>query len=45
MGPWGFVLAAYALVFAVLLAYWYRVERGIRALEHGTEAAPGRPRP
>jgi hypothetical protein len=45
MGPWGFVVLAYALVLAVLLTYWYRVERGIRALEHGTDAPSVRPRP
>jgi hypothetical protein len=45
MGPWGFVLLAYALVVTVLLAYWYRVERGIRALERGTDASPAPPRP
>jgi HAMP domain-containing protein len=32
-----FVLAAYALVFGVLLMYWRRVERGIRALERGAD--------
>jgi len=35
MGHWGFVLAAYALVFGVLLAYWWRVESAIRRLERG----------
>jgi HAMP domain-containing protein len=46
MGHWGFVLAAYALVLAVLLGYWYGVERGIRALERATAGAPPtRPRP
>ena len=30
-------LAAYGLVFGVLLAYWWRVERGIRALERATD--------
>jgi HAMP domain-containing protein len=47
LGPashWPFVLAAYGLVFGVLLAYWRRVERGIRALERGTGGRPaGRP--
>lgn len=37
MGHWGFVLAAYSLVFGVLLAYWWRVESGIRALERGEQ--------
>jgi len=42
MGHWVFVLAAYALVFGVLLLYWRRVERGIRALEgSGAEPPPG----
>jgi HAMP domain-containing protein len=45
MGHWTFVLAAYVLVFGVLLAYWWRVESGIRALERGAEShrAGGRP--
>jgi hypothetical protein len=30
---WGFVLAAYVLTAGVLLGYWWRVERSIRALE------------
>jgi hypothetical protein len=30
---WGFVLAAYALAAGILLGYWWRVERGLRALE------------
>ena len=30
MDHWSFVVAAYVLVFGVLLAYWRRVERGIR---------------
>jgi len=29
---WAFVLAAYALAAAILLGYWWRVERRIRAL-------------
>ena len=37
MNHWTFVLAAYALVFGVLAAYWWRVESGIRALERGAE--------
>ena len=32
MDHWTFVVAAYALVFGVLLVYWRRVERGIRDL-------------
>jgi hypothetical protein len=35
MGHWGFVVAAYALVFGVLLVYWWRVESAIRTLERG----------
>jgi hypothetical protein len=30
---WGFVLAAYGFAAGVLLGYWWRVERGVRALE------------
>ena len=37
MSHWEFVLAAYALAAAVLLGYWWWVERGIRALETRTE--------
>jgi hypothetical protein len=33
MSHWPFVVAAYALVFGVLLTYWWRVEHGIRMLE------------
>ena len=33
MDRWTFVLAAYVLVFGVLLVYWWRVESGIRTLE------------
>jgi hypothetical protein len=44
MGPWGFVLGAYVLVLTVLLGYAFGVERRIRALERGREAAPARPR-
>ena len=40
MGHWTFVLAAYVLVFGVLLVYWWRVESGIRMLEHGAENHP-----
>jgi hypothetical protein len=32
MSHWPFVAGAYVLVFGVLLGYWWRVERGIRAL-------------
>jgi hypothetical protein len=32
MKHWPFVAGAYVLVFGVLLAYWWRVEHGIRAL-------------
>ena len=37
---WAFVLAAYAIAAVVLLGYWWRVERRLRALE--AEAAPRR---
>lgn len=40
MNHWIFVLAAYALVFAVLAAYWRRVESGIRTVERGAETRP-----
>ncbi|HEY7138463.1 MAG TPA: hypothetical protein VIE44_00010 [Methylomirabilota bacterium] len=40
MGHWSFVLAAYVLVFGVLLAYWWRVESGIRTLERDAEGRP-----
>lgn len=33
MTHWAFVLVAYALAAAVLLGYWWRVERRIRVLE------------
>ena len=33
MAHWAYILAAYALVAAILLGYWARVERGIRLLE------------
>ncbi len=33
MNHWAFVLAAYAVAAVVLLGYWWRVERRIRALE------------
>jgi len=40
-----FVLAAYVLVFGVLLVYWRRVERGIKALESvASEPPSGGPR-
>jgi hypothetical protein len=42
MGHWSFVLAAYLLVFGVLLAYWQRVERGIRAVEREPDPRAGR---
>jgi hypothetical protein len=45
MGHWSFVLAAYALVFGVLLAYWWRVESGIRALERRGDTRPDGARP
>ncbi len=32
---WAFVLAAYGLAAAILLGYWWRVERRLRALESG----------
>jgi hypothetical protein len=41
MQHWPFVLAAYGLVFGVLLAYWWRVERGIRELERGIDNTSG----
>ena len=40
MDHWTFVLAAYALVFGVLLIYWWRVESGIRRLEVGAASLP-----
>jgi len=45
MGHAAFVLAAYALVFGVLLLYWQRVERGIRALEREADGRSGRGQP
>lgn len=33
MNHWAFVLAAYAVTAAVLLGYWWRVERRIRSLD------------
>lgn len=45
MGHAAFVLAAYALVFGVLLVYWQRVERGIRTLEREADGSAGRVRP
>jgi hypothetical protein len=38
MNHWPFVAGAYVLVFGVLLAYWWRVERGIRALTRRAES-------
>lgn len=32
MNHWGFVLGAYGIAALVLLGYWWRVERRIRAL-------------
>jgi hypothetical protein len=45
MTHWPFVAGAYVLVFGVLLAYWWRVEHGIRALERGMDGRPVGPRP
>ncbi len=45
MSHWTFVLGAYVLVFGVLFAYWWRVERGIRMLEREAEDRPARARP
>lgn len=45
MSYWPFVLGAYVLVFGVLLAYWWRVERGIRAIEREAEDRPAGLRP
>jgi HAMP domain-containing protein len=45
MRHWPFVLAAYGLVFGVLLTYWLRVERGIRELERGADDRPADRRP
>jgi hypothetical protein len=42
MDHWTFVLAAYALVFGVLLIYWRRVESGIRTLEAAAHPASER---
>jgi len=42
---WAFVLAAYALTAAVLLGYWWRVERRIRVLEErarGSDTPPSK---
>lgn len=33
MNHWSFVLAAYLLAAAILVGYWWRVERRIRAIE------------
>jgi hypothetical protein len=43
MSHWPFVIAAYGLVLGVLLGYWWRVERGIRALEGEAARPAGRP--
>jgi hypothetical protein len=40
MNHWGFVLAAYAVVAAVLAGYWWRLERRIRALEASPSKSP-----
>jgi hypothetical protein len=40
MDHWIFVLAAYALVFGVLVLYWWRVESGIRTLELAARSVP-----
>ena len=40
MDHWTFVLAAYALVFGVLLIYWRRVESDIRTLETAAASLP-----
>jgi hypothetical protein len=45
MGHWGYVLAAYTLVFGVLLVYWWRVESAIRTLERGGASHPAGARP
>ena len=37
MSHWPFVGAAYVLVAAVLLGYWQRTERRIRALERAAD--------
>jgi len=38
MGHWAFIGGAYALVYGVLLVYWWRGERAIRALESAAAA-------
>jgi hypothetical protein len=43
MSHWPFVIAAYGLVFGVLLGYWWRVERGIRALHAEADRPAGGP--
>jgi hypothetical protein len=42
MGHWTFVMAAYGVATAILLGYWWRVERRLRALETRM-ASRGRP--
>jgi HAMP domain-containing protein len=45
MGHWIYVLAAYALVFGVLLVYWWRVESAIRTLERERDSHSAGARP
>jgi hypothetical protein len=45
MGHWGFVLAAYALVFGVLVVYWWRVESAIRTIEREGQSPRAGARP
>jgi hypothetical protein len=37
MDHWSFVLGAYAIAAGILLGYWWRVERRIRAIERRGE--------
>jgi hypothetical protein len=37
---WAFVLAAYGLAAAILLGYWWRVERRIRTLTNRVGGDP-----